>query len=235
MTSSGKIQHIKYDATNKETVTNTPTAIERARAFLLINFAETQMREDDRESVQGQAQRTLPEEIQIPKPEIREHTFSLIQDFTKTIGQTPEFRKLLVDKFFSFQYDTSNPFAQPTTFQRGEYKYEQYFQTNREGTVLSIAKQGIEKGKHPMKYVTLEAPGKYSAEAILPLVYNDTDQERSPYNHGKIQHTKVDAGKDLFFHGSDNATNTTTAINRLRNFLTTNFGQTQEQTPANNS
>lgn len=184
----------------------------------------------DQENLQGIRSEQQGAEPQLPLSEIGQPAYQLIKDFKRAIMATPEFAQTLQryyfdellpsDDVFNKRQDHSthegNAFDSPIYFTKGDNRYTVEYTPTWEREKLRITKSSQIQRKWPPD------------ESVDISVYGfPHERQNGQFKGADIYHGTMDHGKNEHHDTS----NTLTAINKAKDFLTTNFGDTQPQPP----
>lgn len=141
-------------------------------------------------------------EPRLSTPEIGQHVHRLIQVFKERVRQTSELAEPLQELYLNGKLHVE----QSIDFTKPGFDYSLSLQVGREKEELRI-------GKYPKKP---EDHGWWLEQVIL---WAHLARETGQFDGGGIQHAKFTNDER-----SDAPTNTNTAVQRVEEFLTTNFG-----------
>ena len=141
-------------------------------------------------------------EPRLSMPEIGQHVHRLVQVFKERVRQTSELAELLQELYLNGKLHVEHEIE----FSKLGFDYSLSLQTGREKEELRI-------NKYPTK---LEDHGWWSEHVIL---WAHIDRETGQFDGGGIQHAKFTNDEK-----PDAPTNTNTAVQRVEEFLKTNFG-----------
>ena len=176
-------------------------------------------------------------EPELPQPEVGERSSQLISEFVQALKQTPEFTQALQDSYFSqraFKGDIIskeyNPLSYPIDFEKGGYKYSVQYQTKTEREKLIVEKEipytvmaYFVKGKPP-------EPTLWIGREDMSLS-SHINQDTGEFYGGFIDYEKISYDEIEKRYPGESHRNTHTAFERVEEFLKSNFGESQAQTP----
>lgn len=167
------------------------------------------------ENLPGQQLEGQGEEPYLPQHEVGQLAYQLIGAYKQAIRRTPEFAQALQDWYFAdIPHDTYSMIRTPDSperaiiFVKGDYRYGVKYTAGTEMEELRIDKSPVEYDGH-----------KRRSESICLVVY--VNRQSRLIDAGTIQHAVYVFGSD---EEPDCLTNTQTAVQRVQNFLITNFG-----------
>jgi hypothetical protein len=172
------------------------------------------------------ARQSLDREPFLLQQEVGKRAYQLIKDFKQAIRSTPEFAQALQDKYFAeAQHDVfdmsirANPDVHEfdwIEFEKGDYRYSVLYGTHSEEERLTVQKM-------PTKHERQGYENNFETVTLRAHI----NQESRQFDSGYIFHKKP----DKVGTGIHNSTNKWTTIQKVENFLTTNFPNPQSQTP----
>lgn len=163
------------------------------------------------ENLRGQQPEGQEEEPYLSLPEVGQRAYQLIKDYKQAISRTSDLAQALQELYFAdIPHDeysmlkTPNPLEHAIIFVKGDYRYGVKYTAETEMEELRIDKSPVEEDNLP-------------SESICLIAY--VDSQTRLFDAGTIQYSKFPRDEK-----PDSHINTQTAVQKVQNFLKTNFG-----------
>ena len=167
------------------------------------------------------------QEAQLPKPDIGQRAYDLIQDSRRALENTAEFQQRYQEQKAMWErsgYPNAMVDGWSVDYDKGGYHYDVYVDHYPKSYITTKV------GKDSQRLIITKRPHNYQSEELLLQASYEENGEDIQFDSGMIKHL-VSEGKGVTYTIEDYSSGTPTAVQRVEEFFRTNFGDPILYTP----